>query len=300
MEANSPIPSIEAASLKQAVRRRRALVDEWKQGTKRQRQLARTMSRCRKRHRCGLLECPVCQRSKSGQLRMRVAGTASAKMPKSARIEKVAVKDLLVLGKRRECNAGRVKELAASIAAIGLRTPITIRRKAGEDRPILVAGLHRLKAATSLGWKVIDAMVMRDKLAARLWAIAENLHRSELTAMERADLVRKWVKLIHKLEVSGHNVRKPKGGRPEGGIAKAARDLPVSGICLVAWPRCAHLQCVCVPSPNTRSGHRKCDSALVAGEDVRTPLGAFRVVFGIEHFNNQPSASVGTPEVSRT
>src|SRR6266403_4933889 len=26
---------------------------------------------------------------------------------------------------------------------------------------------------------------------------------------------------------------------------------------------------------------------LVAGEDVRTPLGAFRVVFGIGHFNNQ-------------
>ena len=30
---------------------------------------------------------------------------------------------------------------------------------------------------------------------------------------------------------------------------------------------------------------------LVAGEDVRTPLGAFRVVFGVGHFNNQPSAS---------
>src|SRR5215468_11463363 len=30
---------------------------------------------------------------------------------------------------------------------------------------------------------------------------------------------------------------------------------------------------------------------LVAGEDVRTPLGAFRVVFGIGHFNNQPRAS---------
>ncbi len=33
---------------------------------------------------------------------------------------------------------------------------------------------------------------------------------------------------------------------------------------------------------------------LVAGEDVRTPLGAFRVVFGIGHFNNQPSASAST------
>src|SRR2546430_9775736 len=178
---------VSEAAIKQAVRRRRALVDEWKhQGTKRQRQLARTMSRCRRRHRCGLPECPVCQRRKSRQSRTQVAGTTSAKMPKSARIEKIAVRDVLVLGKRRECNAERVKELAASMAAIGLRTPITIRRKASEDRPVLVAGLHRLKAATSLGWKVIDAIVMRDKLAARLWAIAENLHRSELTAMERA------------------------------------------------------------------------------------------------------------------
>src|SRR5258708_30616128 len=33
---------------------------------------------------------------------------------------------------------------------------------------------------------------------------------------------------------------------------------------------------------------------LVAVEDVRTPLGAFRVVFGIGHFNNQPSASAST------
>jgi ParB-like chromosome segregation protein Spo0J len=230
MEENSPIRSTEAASFKQAIRRRRALVDEWKQqGTERQRQLARTMSRCRRRHRCGLLECPVCQRRKSRQSRTRVAATTSAQMPKSARIQKVAVEDVLVLDKQRECNAERVKELAASMTAIGLRTPITVRRKAGEDRPVLVAGLHRLKAATSLGWKVIDAMIMSDTLAARLWAIAENLHRSELTAMERAGLVRKWVKLIQKLEVSGHNVRKPKGGRPEGGIAKAARDLPVSG-----------------------------------------------------------------------
>src|SRR5947208_6387458 len=29
---------------------------------------------------------------------------------------------------------------------------------------------------------------------------------------------------------------------------------------------------------------------LVAGEDVRTPLGAFRVVFGIGHFNTRRSA----------
>src|SRR3989442_10626088 len=39
---------------------------------------------------------------------------------------------------------------------------------------------------------------------------------------------------------------------------------------------------------------------LVAGEDVRTPLGAFRVVFGIGHFNNQPSASVFDAIITRS
>jgi hypothetical protein len=39
---------------------------------------------------------------------------------------------------------------------------------------------------------------------------------------------------------------------------------------------------------------------LVMGEDVRTPLRAFRIVFGIGHFNNQSWASASTqsqPEV---
>jgi hypothetical protein len=33
---------------------------------------------------------------------------------------------------------------------------------------------------------------------------------------------------------------------------------------------------------------------LVTGEHVRTPLGALRVVLGIGHFNDQPSASAST------
>ncbi len=31
------------------------------------------------------------------------------------------------------------------------------------------------------------------------------------------------------MEVSGQDVRKPKGGRPEGGVSKLARELPISG-----------------------------------------------------------------------
>ena len=57
--------------------------------------------------------------------------------------------------------------------------------------------------------------------------ISENLHRAELTALERDKLVAEWVELTG--DVSGQNDQKPQGGRPEGGISLAARQLPVDG-----------------------------------------------------------------------
>ena len=35
--------------------------------------------------------------------------------------------------------------------------------------------------------------------------------------------------------------------------------------CSAAWSRCARWQCVCVPSPSTGSGHRKCGNAIGRG-----------------------------------
>lgn len=73
--------------------------------------------------------------------------------------------------------------------------------------------------------------------------VAENLHRRELSVIERAELLDRWVKLreIRKeadaiqeaadhafgkaAEVSRELRAKPSGGRPESGIRKAAREL---------------------------------------------------------------------------
>lgn len=55
------------------------------------------------------------------------------------------------------------------------------------------------------------------------WEISENLHRAELTALERDGLVAEWVELTG--EVSTQHVSKPQGGRPEDGIRRASRDL---------------------------------------------------------------------------
>jgi hypothetical protein len=68
-----------------------------------------------------------------------------------------------------------------------------------------------------------------DARDARLVAIEENLLRKDLTALERAEELVEWMEIVKELEVPGQNVRNPKGGRPKGGTAQLARDLPISG-----------------------------------------------------------------------
>jgi len=60
----------------------------------------------------------------------------------------------------------------------------------------LVAGAHRLEAVRKLGWEQLPAVFIEaDAVDVRRWEIAENLHRAELTVLERAEHVREWVRL---------------------------------------------------------------------------------------------------------
>lgn len=130
------------------------------------------------------------------------------------------------LNRARKVNEDAVTRLAESMAKIGLQTPITVRVD-GDDL-LLVAGLHRLEAARRLGWDKIDAIYLDgDATDARLWEIAENLHRADLSAVERAEHVAEWVKLTaEKVAQNGP----PLGGlQPrEQGIRKAAEDLGIT------------------------------------------------------------------------
>jgi ParB-like chromosome segregation protein Spo0J len=144
--------------------------------------------------------------------------------------KQISIKNIVVPKDRRECNHEVVKELVSSMKMIGLKTPITIRIKKKTNRPILVTGLHRLEAARALGWQKIEAVTISNRLEAQLWEIAENLMRSELTPLERAEHVRKWVTLVQRMRDAFEDVgRRRRRGRPEGGVAQAARELPMSG-----------------------------------------------------------------------
>lgn len=137
----------------------------------------------------------------------------------SARVVDIAVRD-----NRRELNEAAVGELAKSIAAIGLQTPITARIDPDEQDYILVAGRHRLEAVKSLGHDRIDCQLVEwTEDQARLWEISENLHRAELTVQQRADQITEWVKLTDRVSAQVA----PKLGRPESGFNKAARELGI-------------------------------------------------------------------------
>ena len=137
----------------------------------------------------------------------------------------LSIDDIEVPVGRREINPQAVKKLADSIDKIGLRHPITVRKKG--DQYILVAGLHRLEACKKLGREHVPAIIATMTNGdARKWEIAENLHRSDLTKLERDEQVAEWIKITEE-EVLSQDAKKPQGGRPEGGINAAARELGI-------------------------------------------------------------------------
>jgi len=139
-------------------------------------------------------------------------------------LEEINVRDRL-----RSVTGGAIETMAASLEALGLQTPITLRVEeddAGEHL-FLVAGATRLAAASKLGWKRIDCVILEGTADdARLWEIAENLHRAELTVQERADHIAEWVRLSEARK--GAQLAPPGGQQPhEAGIKAAVRSLGI-------------------------------------------------------------------------
>jgi ParB-like chromosome segregation protein Spo0J len=144
------------------------------------------------------------------------------------RLQKIRIKDITVLSKRRPLVKKKLPVIAESMKTIGLKTPITVRQ-APLGGFILVAGLHRIEAAKSLGWKFIECTVIPAGDGDwQLWREAENLHRAGLTALQRAEAVKKWEVLLAKRATEKRET--PKGGHQPGdkGLSKMAKLLGTS------------------------------------------------------------------------
>ena len=167
-------------------------------------------------------------------------GSASIKEAMDKEIRTISIRNVHVPSNRRGLQSEAVTQLVDSMRAIGLRTPITVYQDKQKNQPVLVTGLHRLEAAKKLGWETIDALFFTGTPEERrMWEIAENLHRLELTALERSDQIAEWIRLA---EQRAEEVKTPaednklsqvatvsKGGRgKESGVRAAARELRIN------------------------------------------------------------------------
>ena len=156
----------------------------------------------------------------------------------SYKVQEIKITDIKITGRRRALKPAKIDELAESISALGLQSPITarwVKRDLGWGKTktelVLVSGLHRLEAVKQLGKTTIPCVILKGgKRIARMWEISENLHRAELTPFEHDEQVAEWVRLTQAEQAfSGQNVQKKGRGRRKGGISEAARRLPING-----------------------------------------------------------------------
>lgn len=150
--------------------------------------------------------------------------------------------DIEIGERHRALSNDAVERLAASMSELGLRQPITVRvvdmmvldGQEVEGVPVLVAGRHRLAAASKLGWDTIDCIEIEgDEITAEIWEISENLHRLDLTKDQRDEHIRRYAELLEaRQEVSQQNASKPKsgpqGGRPVGVPRQIAEETGLS------------------------------------------------------------------------
>ena len=90
---------------------------------------------------------------------------------------------------RQDFNAEELSELRESLKTSGLLQPVTVRRRPDAATGYeLVTGERRLRAAASLGWTTISAVVktLDDRQLLAL-ALVENLQRSNLNPIEEAE-----------------------------------------------------------------------------------------------------------------
>ena len=102
-----------------------------------------------------------------------------------------------------------------------------------------MAGRHRIEALKLLHIETVTVRVVDfDDVEARMWTVAENLFRAELTAQQKADQIAEYANLaavkreagLQSAQLAQKESKREdgRGHRHEGGDSLAARDLGIS------------------------------------------------------------------------
>lgn len=189
---------------------------------------ASRLAQCKKGNRCYLDDCPVCER-RIEIVRSRLPNSVLHSVTgclydKAFFVLALSVDAIQIAGPRRRINEKKLAELKASIAKIGLQTPITVRLRKNGKKAVLVAGLHRLVAMKQLGKRSIACYEhCHEDSESFLWQRSENLCRAELRVLERAEAIDEMRQAIQQ---QGGQVAPPGGRQPKDlGIKKAAKVL---------------------------------------------------------------------------
>lgn len=103
--------------------------------------------------------------------------------------------DVILVGQRqRKIDPSYARVIGLSMAEHGQLQPIAVRATPAAERPYtLVLGGHRYTGAGLNNWAEIDAVVVKgDSSEAQMMEIAENLHRNDLTVLDRAIFVQTY------------------------------------------------------------------------------------------------------------
>ncbi len=92
---------------------------------------------------------------------------------------------------RQYFDEDKLEELAKSISEVDLIEPIVLRKKNQSESYELIAGERRWRACQKAGLKEIDAVIYENinDFEALLLSGTENLHREDLTSIERENLI---------------------------------------------------------------------------------------------------------------
>lgn len=111
----------------------------------------------------------------------------------------VPIADIRLDGRLRQPDPVKVREIAESIARLGLLHPLLL-----SSDLYLLAGLHRLEALKLLGWQEAECRIVpyvHGSPEATLYALDENLMRNELTALEQAEYLLQREEILRSMRV---------------------------------------------------------------------------------------------------